>query len=126
MGASNTQFHPSETSARKLWLRRYNDGGLQFDDFIRLSQSDCHYCDSRPSMISNAAKEDKKSSDYAKNNGDFVYNGLDRIDSSLPHSLDNVVPCCKWCNYAKRERSVAEFEAWIEQAYSTLQKRKSS
>lgn len=120
------KYHPSETSARKIWLRRYSDGNLSFDDFFRLSQMDCYYCGTKPNSTSNAAMEDKKSSQYAKDNGDFIYNGLDRIDSSLPHTLDNVVPCCKWCNYAKRERTATEFEAWLERAYQTLQKRKGS
>lgn len=120
------KFHPSETSARRIWLKRYSDGGILFDDFFRISQMDCHYCEAKPNSVINAAKEDKKSSQSAKDNGDFVYNGLDRIDSSLPHTLDNVVPCCKWCNYAKRERTTVEFDIWIDQVYRTLQKRKGS
>jgi hypothetical protein len=124
MGASNVQFHPSETSARRVWKKRYSDGDLSFEDFLRLSQMDCCYCGAKPNNTQNAAMEDKKASQFAKDNGDFVYNGLDRIDSSLPHTLDNVVPCCKWCNFAKRERSVVEFEIWAEQLYQTLQKRK--
>jgi hypothetical protein len=120
------KYHPSETSARKIWKRRYSDGELSFDDFMRLSQMNCHYCGAEPNMIFNAAKEDKKSSQSAKDDGDFAYNGLDRTDSNRTHTLDNVVPCCKWCNYAKRERIVAEFEAWLKQAYQTTQKRKGS
>lgn len=124
MGSSNVQFQPSETSARRIWLKRYNDGSISFDDFYRLSQMDCYYCGAKPDFITNAAMEDKKSSQFARDNGNFIYNGLDRIDSSLPHTLNNVVPCCKWCNYAKRERTTAEFDAWTEQLYQTLQKRK--
>lgn len=125
MGTSNVRFHPSETSARRVWKKRYNDG-ISFEDFLHISQMDCHYCGAKPNNIQNAAKEDKKASQFAKDNGDFVYNGLDRVDNSLPHTLDNVVPCCKWCNFAKRERTVAEFETWIEQLYQTIQKRKGS
>lgn len=120
------KYHPSETSARRVWLKRYNEGDISFDDFMRISQMNCHYCGVAPNNLTNAAMEDKKSSQSAKDNGDFIYNGLDRIDSSLPHTLDNVVPCCKWCNYAKRERTTAEFDAWIEQVYRMLQKRKGS
>lgn len=35
------------------------------------------------------------------------------MDSSKGHTLDNVVPCCKHCNYAKRERSVEQFTEWV-------------
>lgn len=118
------KFHPSETSARRVWKKRYSDGNIPFEDFLRLSQMDCHYCGAKPNNTQNAAMEDKKASQFAKDNGDFVYNGLDRIDSSLLHTLDNVVSCCKWCNYAKRERTAAEFEVWAEQLYQTIQKRK--
>jgi hypothetical protein len=123
--SANIKYTPREASARRVWSKRYNDGNITFEDFLRLSQLNCHYCGAKPNNIQNAAKEDKKSSQFAKDNGNFTYNGLDRIDSSLRHTLDNVVPCCKWCNYAKRERTTAEFEAWIEQIYQTLQKRKS-
>ena len=49
--------------------------------------------------------------------GDFVYNGLDRVDNEKGYTIDNVVPCCKHCNYAKRNRSVEEFIDWIAQVY---------
>lgn len=113
LSKSNTKYHPSITTARSIWKKRYNDG-ISFEDFYLLSQKDCHYCGSAPNNIQNSAKYDKKSSGSAKENGDFIYNGLDRVDNSLPHTLKNVVTCCKWCNYAKRERTTHEFEEWID------------
>lgn len=121
----NIKFHPSETTARRVWRANYQDG-ISFEDFYRICQMDCYYCGAKPNNIQNSALQDKKSSQSAKDNGNFTYNGLDRIDSLLTHTVENVVPCCKWCNYAKRERTTSEFEAWLEQAYQTLQKRKSS
>jgi hypothetical protein len=35
--------------------------------------------------------------------------GLDRIDSSIGYTLNNVVSCCRNCNYAKRLLSADEF-----------------
>lgn len=125
MGISNIQFNPIEASARRVWRANYQDG-ISFEDFNRISQMDCHYCGAKPNNIQNSALQDKKSSQSAKDAGDFVYNGLDRIDSTKDHSLENVVPCCKWCNYAKRERTLDEFETWITQLYNTLQKKKDS
>ena len=124
MGQSWTKYHPSETTARRVWRSRYGESDLSFEDFFRISQMNCYYCGAEPNNIQNAPLSDKKSSTFAKENGTFIYNGLDRIDSSCPHTVDNVVPCCKWCNIAKRERSVADFETWIEQLYLFTQKRK--
>lgn len=35
--------------------------------------------------------------------------GCDRIDNSLPHTPDNVVPCCKMCNIKKGTMSYDEY-----------------
>jgi len=45
----------------------------------------------------------------------FIYNGIDRIDSKLGYSADNVVSCCFFCNRAKMDRSFEDFMAWIAQ-----------
>jgi len=63
--------------------------------FKELTQKNCHYCDSAPYTIAKA-KNGKR-----KLNGDFVYNGLDRIDSQIGYELNNVVTCCKFCNRLK-------------------------
>lgn len=123
--SGNIKYSPREASARSVWRKRYkDDNGIPFEEFFKLSQLPCHYCGGKPNTIYNAAMDDKKSSQYAKDNGNFVYNGLDRVDSSRSHTTDNVVPCCKWCNYAKRERTVEEFEEWIKRLYETTINRK--
>jgi hypothetical protein len=40
-------------------------------------------------------------------------NGIDRIDSKLGYVEGNVVSCCKICNSAKGDLTLAEFENWI-------------
>lgn len=42
-------------------------------------------------------------------NGSFVYNGLDRIDSSRGYIPSNVVPCCWNCNRMKGDMAFGEF-----------------
>jgi hypothetical protein len=121
----NIKYHPREATARRIWKNRYGDG-ISFEDFFRLSQMNCYYCGARPNNVQNSAKQDTKSSEYAKENGDFTYNGLDRVNSTLPHTIDNVVPCCKWCNFSKRERSAKDFDDWLERAYQTLLERRKS
>lgn len=35
--------------------------------------------------------------------------GLDRVDSSLGYTVDNVVPCCRTCNIAKLDQDKQAF-----------------
>lgn len=108
---NKTNKNPSIASAKYLFKKRYSDGNLSFEQFLILSQQNCFYCDSQPSNSINCAT--KRSSQTFKQTGHFIYNGLDRIDSDIPHNYDNVVPCCKYCNYSKRERSIHQFYNWI-------------
>lgn len=109
--------NPVKSSAKRIF-RRYKDGNLTFDQFLDLSKQNCHYCNSPPSNSYNCSKDSKFSSEYQKQNGNFIYNGLDRIDNSLPHNLNNIVVCCKYCNYSKRERTLLEFKNWVENIYA--------
>ena len=46
----------------------------------------------------------------AKNyNGEFRYNGLDRLDNEKSYDSRNVVPCCGPCNRTKNTMSREEF-----------------
>jgi len=63
--------------------------------------------------------EDVKKSDYF----DYTYNGLDRIDNAKGYILDNVVPCCKHCNYAKRNMSTEKFYNLIKSIYENIKNR---
>ena len=42
--------------------------------------------------------------------GDNKFISLDRKDNSIGHTLDNVVPCCRRCNYIRRDMP---YEAWL-------------
>ena len=56
-------------------------------------------------------------SEAAKEHSAFVRNGLDRVDSNLGYTLDNVLPCCSICNYAKQDLRQDVFMQWIARAY---------
>lgn len=107
-----------KTSVKVIWSTSYNDGNISLENFESLSQYSCHYCNGTPNNIFNYAKTDKKSSQKAINNANFIYNGLDRINPNLPHNLDNVVPCCKYCNFTKSNLSLEEFQDWIKRIQS--------
>lgn len=86
---------------------------LTLEEYYSISQMNCFYCNQYCSNIFNKAKSDKKSSIKAKENGNYIYNGIDRIDSNLKHIKSNIVPCCYSCNFAKSNLSLDEFYSWI-------------
>jgi len=86
---------------------RARRAGMEFsltkEEFRELTQRDCHYCGIAPGTTIVCAES----------TGGYVYNGLDRIDSSGGYTPDNVVPCCTMCNRAKRDYSEGEFLSWV-------------
>lgn len=87
---------------------------LEFDlseeKFKELTKSNCFYCGIQPSAI------------YKRNhgNGEYIYNGIDRIDNNAGYVIGNVVPCCKACNFAKHEMSLCDFDAWVTRVYNQI------
>lgn len=113
------KYHPRITSARQLW-NEY-DKEFVFEDFLELTQMNCFYCGAEPKSIRNHFKYCKTEvSQYAIDNGDFVYNGLDRINNTLSHTKDNVVTCCWPCNDRKSDSSKDQFLEWIDKTYKHL------
>ena len=51
-------------------------------------------------------------------NGDYLYNGLDRVDNNKGYFEDNVVPCCGVCNKMKGTMKQEEFLNLIFQIYN--------
>src|SRR3990172_197309 len=89
-----------EAALNKLLLHYKNNAKkrnlrfeLSMDEFIKITKSDCHYCGDEP----NREYKEKR------NNGGYIYNGIDRVNNSLGYILDNCVPCCEVCNKAKRD-----------------------
>jgi hypothetical protein len=83
---------------------------LSKSDFRRLTQLYCHYCGAAPSQVS------RRSGTH----GDYVYNGLDRVDNKLGYLLSNVVACCGDCNLAKRARELGDYLTWLKRSYDHL------
>lgn len=119
LGLSKRQYEPRIATAKIIFDFRYADGNLTFDDFLRLSQENCHYCGIVPSTTYNkfSHRGTAKTSQYAVDNGNFTYNGLDRIDSNLPHNLENIVTACHSCNYSKSDHNQDEWGKWICKVY---------
>lgn len=83
---------------------------LTKDDARALFEGNCAYCGVQPS------------NNWSDKNlaGEYVWNGIDRVDNSLGYTLDNCVSCCTACNFAKGSRSAEEFKQWIWNAYKYL------
>lgn len=113
MYSKRIKYSATEATAHRVWQKNYQE--MPYEDFCTISQKNCYYCNTPPSNTQNVA--DNRSSKRMKDHGNFTYNGLDRLDSTKPHSKENCVACCKYCNYAKRERSVEEFKEWLTKAY---------
>jgi len=75
---------------------------LNENQFRQLVTANCHYCDEPPS---NTAK-------HPHRNGNFVYNGIDRVDNQLGYTAANTVPCCRQCNHAKYKYTIENFLTW--------------
>lgn len=106
-------YKPQDLSSQRVWERRYSDGDLTLEEFRLLSQNLCWYCNASPSNTANWYKGDKRSNQSRIDAANFIYNGLDRVDNSLPHNKNNLVCCCFDCNKAKMEMTLKDFKDHI-------------
>lgn len=92
------------------YKRHARDRGLNWDlthdEVSNIICQPCYYCG-----VINSNKR------YTKNCKEgFEYNGIDRVDNTKGYNINNVVPCCKICNYAKNDMTQKEFVLWIQKA----------
>jgi hypothetical protein len=80
---------------------------LTKDQFEYLTKQNCFYCGNSPSKIKNQKGL----------NGEYIYNGIDRIDNTKGYTLDNCVPCCSVCNTFKSNRNKTDFLDLIKKIY---------
>lgn len=69
---------------------------LNKQEFFRIVLSNCFYCGKDNAM------------------------GVDRIDSEVGYVIENCVPCCKYCNYAKNDMSTEDFLNHVKKIYEHL------
>lgn len=105
-------------AARNIVIREYkanakkrnHEQALTDEQIIELHKGNCHYCGAPPSNI--------RFQKYC--NGSYIYSGIDRVNSEKGYTVDNVVPCCADCNYAKRALSSDDFLDLIKRIHSHL------
>jgi len=80
------------------------------EEFRKITQKDCYYCGEKPF---GEAK-------HPAYNGNYIYNGIDRVNSTKGYINSNIVPCCKICNRAKSNMSYEDFLNWIKKISNNL------
>lgn len=96
-------------------IEKYKRRGAQFghaweltrDDARQLFTSNCYYCNCVPKHVIRGTRA----------NGEFIYNGIDRLDSTKNYASGNVVSCCGDCNKAKLALSKSDFLGLVERIY---------
>jgi hypothetical protein len=87
------------------------DFSLTFDVFCQYIGEKCYYCGEQPGEVY------WKSEHVTKEWGTIKANGIDRINSKSGYSIENIVPCCKTCNYMKQEFTQEEFLGKVKLIY---------
>ena len=106
-------FNSMYSKMKRAASRRGYEWQLSKEEVKRITSSPCHYCGCAPAQ--------RGSRGHPGLNGEYYFNGLDRVDNAISYVMSNVVPCCKNCNYAKRAMSQSEFYDWIEKVYAHIQ-----
>jgi hypothetical protein len=106
MKAINKIYNNYQISA---WERQLSFE-ISLQEFSELVLSSCTYCGGD---FSNTLKRPY---------GEFKYNGVDRIDSSIGYKISNLATACKHCNFAKNNRSTQEFISWAQRVVEHTKK----
>ena len=110
VGVAN--MHNVIISYRNNAKTRGLDWRLTEQQFKEITKKPCHYCGALPNNKTN--RRDC--------NGVYVYNGIDRVDNEKGYIINNVVPCCKRCNNAKRNFGLEDFKDWIRKIYNKFER----
>ena len=101
---------------RKYQMHNRHPGNITFEQFYELSKMPCHWCGREPKNIRKPGRKNKDKS-QRKSGIPFIYNGLDRLDSTKGHDYENCVPCCRRCNWSKNDGTIDEFLSMIREVY---------
>lgn len=95
-------FHKLLSGYIATALKRNLSFVLTTDQVAEITQETCHYCGCSPQQI----RRDRSARSVYK------YNGIDRVDSSLGYTIDNVVAACGDCNRGKSTQPLDGFLKW--------------
>lgn len=92
--AAKYEFYKSYESGAKYRKLLF---ALTEEEFHKIVEQNCSYCGCPPETI------------RKKGDGNYIHNGVDRVDNSKDYIITNVVPCCGTCNIMKKKLSVEKF-----------------
>ena len=84
---------------------------LPLEECFKLFDRPCYYCGDAPNNC------------RVRHNGYKVYyQGLDRLNNNKGYIENNVVPCCKYCNSFKMDRTEQEFMEHVSRVFKKVQR----
>lgn len=96
---------------RRNGIKRDLEFNLTKEQAKILFKGDCYYCGIKP----------LQKHTYKKSNGEYFYNGIDRVDNTKGYNIDNCVSCCGTCNHAKHNMSQDNFFVLIKKIFNKLE-----
>jgi len=110
-GKNNTKPPNSNPAFLRLcnqYKSRAKRAGLEFslseEEFKNITSSNCHYCGISPNR---SYGEGWKGYSLA-----YMTNGIDRKNNTIGYKLENALPCCTMCNFAKKDKDYDYFIEW--------------
>jgi hypothetical protein len=109
-----TRGEPGQAAATNVhnrYRRQAKIRGVSFElskpQFLQLTRQDCYYCGALPSQHGKSKRK----------NGEYLYNGIDRVNNNIGYTVDNCVACCGECNSMKSSQSKEVFLRNIKNIY---------
>jgi hypothetical protein len=90
---------------------------LSKEKFKELCIDNCFYCNKSPTTIEPA---------NGYRNGEFIYNGIDRVNNDLGYVEGNCVTCCTICNYMKHALTQKDFLEHVKRIIENTERRKTN
>lgn len=108
-------FHVGVTTIIGQYKGNAKKRGIKFklsrsvvEDIVK---KNCYYCGRPPGNRVNVFNGRLDTERF------ILYSGIDRLDNTKDYTVDNVVPCCELCNWAKRDLNEEQFKDWIRTVY---------
>jgi len=76
--------------------------------FHTITKKNCEYCGSSPSSVRFTPNRKRR----------YTFNGIDRKDNSKGYINKNCIPCCKVCNYMKKNHTQEDFLTHIDKVFA--------
>lgn len=122
---ANCMMRPRGETGLNMLLGDYKAHAVEFgrpflltvEEFKALTSSPCFYCGQPPRTVRTAntyRPSGPRRLPERSRWGDYLCNGIDRVDNGGGYVRDNCVPCCPFCNRAKGGMPAADFIAHLD------------